>query len=275
MATPICLPLPSITVPDNSYVRRPHPSLNLPFTSEISSLHDSSSRSLLSAPDFNNDISQIINGNIGEVCISNISRSPAWLKASYFSSGITLSAIPYLRTPELLLRFPVFRLEWFRDHYLLPPSDGEYQASNDATFTVNPVNDAPEVSDIPDQTIDEGQTFETINLNEYVTDIDEDTITWTASGNVELTIDITDGIATITIPSIDWNGSETITFTANDGEYEASDEATFTVNPVNDAPEVSDIPGQTIDEGQTFTSIDLNEYVTDIDEDYHHLDRFG
>ena len=112
------------------------------------------------------------------------------------------------------------------------------------------MNDAPEVSDIPGQTIDEGQTFTSIDLNEYVTDIDEDDITWTASGNVELTVEIVNGIATITIPSINWNGSETITFTASDGEYEAADEATFTVNPVNDAPEVSDIPGQTIDEGQ-------------------------
>ncbi|MCK4902699.1 MAG: cadherin-like domain-containing protein, partial [Thermoplasmatales archaeon] len=33
------------------------------------------------------------------------------------------------------------------------------------TITVNPVNDAPLVSDIPDQTIDEGDTFTTINLD--------------------------------------------------------------------------------------------------------------
>ena len=98
-------------------------------------------------------------------------------------------------------------------------NDGEYEASDEATFTVNPVNDAPEVSDIPGQTIDEGQTFTSIDLNEYVTDIDEDDITWTASGNIELAVEIVNGIATITIPSINWNGSETITFTASDGEY--------------------------------------------------------
>ena len=129
------------------------------------------------------------------------------------------------------------------------------------------MNNAPEVSDIPGQTIDEGQTFTSIDLNEYVTDIDEDYITWTASGNVDLDVEIVNGIATITTPSFFWNGSETITFTANDGEYHSLDSAVFTVNPVNDAPILSDIPGQTVTEGQTFTAIDLNNYVIDLDND--------
>jgi len=47
-------------------------------------------------------------------------------------------------------------------------------------------------------------------------------------------------VATITIPSVNWNGSETITFTATDDDatspLSASNAATFTVTPVNDAP---------------------------------------
>ena len=111
--------------------------------------------------------------------------------------------------------------------------------------------------------------FTDINLNNYVDDIDnEDTeIVWAANGNTDLTVSIVEGIATITIPSVDLNGSEKITFIANDGVYEYSNSATFSVNAVNDAPAVSDIPGQTIDEGATFATIDLNGYVEDIDND--------
>ncbi len=146
---------------------------------------------------------------------------------------------------------------------------GGLSDSDSAVFTVTNVNDAPVVSDIPDQTIDEGQSFTTINLNDYVNDIDNDDseITWTYSGNHDLSVSIDDNnVATITPPNEDWNGSETITFTATDpGGLSDSDAATFTVNPVNDAPVVSDIPDQTIDEGQSFVSIHLDDYVTDVD----------
>jgi VCBS repeat-containing protein len=142
--------------------------------------------------------------------------------------------------------------------------------SDPATFTVLEVNEAPVVSDIPDQTIDEGQSFVTINLDDYVADPDNpDTdITWTASGNSQLSVDITDRVATIGIPNPDWNGSENITFTATDPSLDSdSDPATFTVNAVNDAPVVSDIPGQTINEGESFVTVSLDDYVTDVDND--------
>ena len=84
------------------------------------------------------------------------------------------------------------------------------------TVNLNPVNEAPVVSDIPDQTIAEGATFTTISLDGYVADVDnaDSEITWTSAGNTALTVSIVNRVATITIPSADWNGSETITFTA-------------------------------------------------------------
>ena len=146
---------------------------------------------------------------------------------------------------------------------------GLLNASDLAVFTVTAVNNAPVVSDIPDQTIAEGGTFTTINLDDYVSDIDDpdDALTWTYSGNSELTVSIdVDRIATITIPDINWNGSEVITFTASDPSLLSnSDAATFTATPINDAPVVSDIPDQTVAEGVSFTSINLDNYVTDVD----------
>jgi len=146
---------------------------------------------------------------------------------------------------------------------------GGLSGSDAASFTVTNVNDAPVLSDIPDQTIDEGSTFATISLDDYVTDIDnvKEDLTWTYSGNSELSVSIdANRVATVSIPDTNWFGTETITFTVTDpGGLFDSDRATFTVNAVNDAPVVSDIPDQTIDEGQSFVSIDLDAYASDVD----------
>ncbi|NIQ88409.1 MAG: hypothetical protein GWN93_04765, partial [Deltaproteobacteria bacterium] len=161
--------------------------------------------------------------------------------------------------------------DWFGSETItFRATDDSAAFSEDAAaFTVNNLNDAPVVTDIPDQTIDEGLTFTTISLDDYVSDIDnlDSEMTWSYSGNTELTVSIDiNRVATIGIPSADWFGSETITFTATDpGSLSDSDPATFTVNNINDAPVVSDIPDQTIDEGQTFTTFDLDNYVTDAD----------
>ena len=113
--------------------------------------------------------------------------------------------------------------------------------SDPATFTVTAENDAPVVTDIPDQTIAEGASFTTITLDNFVSDLDntDAEMTWTYSGNTSLTVGIVDRVATITIPNADWNGAETITFRATDpGMLFDEDAATFTVTADNDAPEV-------------------------------------
>ena len=47
-------------------------------------------------------------------------------------------------------------------------SDEDFSDSEQFELTVTPVNDAPVVTDIPDETIVEGGTFATISLNEFV-----------------------------------------------------------------------------------------------------------
>jgi len=144
------------------------------------------------------------------------------------------------------------------------------QGSDQATFRVTSVNDPPIVTDIPYQTIAEGESFATINLDDFVSDVEDADadITWTWSGNTDLTISI-DGnrIATIGIPDENWNGNETIIFTATDLEGANDvDTATFIVNPVNDPPIVSDIPAQNIAEGEIFASIILDDFVIDTED---------
>ena len=146
--------------------------------------------------------------------------------------------------------------------------DGESD-SDQATFTVTPVNDAPVVDDIPDQEVAEGTAFATINLDDYVADVDDadNTITWTVTGQSNLSVDITGRVATITANDENWNGNETITFQAEDPDGETdSDQATFTVTPVNDPPVADTIPNQVVNEGGTYSPIDLDNYVSDVDD---------
>jgi predicted NAD/FAD-dependent oxidoreductase len=124
------------------------------------------------------------------------------------------------------------------------------------------------MSQLPDQTIAEGAAFTDIQLDNYVSDPDNtDTeITWTATGQSDLTITIENRIASITLPDENWNGTETITFKASDPEgLTAIDSVMLTVTAVNDAPIVSDITNQTIAEGSSFATISLDNFVSDID----------
>lgn len=102
-----------------------------------------------------------------------------------------------------------------------------------AKLTIDqPTNSAPEVGQIPGQTITAGASFTTFDLDNYVTDADQgDTITWSYSGNTNLTVAIdTNKVVTITYPQ-NWTGENNITFRATDSAN-AFDEASalFKVN---------------------------------------------
>jgi hypothetical protein len=133
-------------------------------------------------------------------------------------------------------------------------------------------NTAPEVTDIPNQTIAEGGTFATINLDNYVVDAEsaDNLISWTAisasPNGFSVNINATTRVATISFPGGEFSGSALFTFTATDpGGLSASDTARFTVTPVNDPPVVAGIPDQILSYGATFATINLDSYVTDPD----------
>lgn len=90
--------------------------------------------------------------------------------------------------------------------------------STTTTFTIIALNDPPVVTKIPNQIITPGNAFQPINLDDYVSDADnnDDEMTWTAFGSVELQVQIINRVATIVAPSLDWMGSETIIFYAKD-----------------------------------------------------------
>ncbi|MBW2984854.1 cadherin-like domain-containing protein, partial [Candidatus Woesearchaeota archaeon] len=83
-------------------------------------------------------------------------------------------------------------------------------------ITITPVNDAPVVGDIINVSFDEDGSNSSIDLDNYVTDVDLDLINWTYAGNSNVLV-IIDENNTVTFSAVaDWNGIETITFTAAD-----------------------------------------------------------
>jgi VCBS repeat-containing protein len=138
-------------------------------------------------------------------------------------------------------------------------SDGELTATRQFTLTVNSVNDLPTVTTIPNQSIDEDESTTALSL----TVGDEETgpgsiIVSGTSGNPTLVPDsnITLGGSgpnrTVTVtPAPDQFGTAQITVIVSDGVDSVTSAFTLTVNSINDAPTLTGIANQTIDEDAT------------------------
>ncbi|TOD50798.1 RTX toxin, partial [Vibrio parahaemolyticus] len=114
-------------------------------------------------------------------------------------------------------------------------SDGVNPTANGSdSLIVNRVNDAPTIDNvILDQVLAEDFASYTIDLNDAFKDSDS-ALNFSVFGNSNVLVSIENGIATIS-PTADWNGSETLTFTATDPSGESiSQTVNFTVAPVAD-----------------------------------------
>ncbi|MCP4544770.1 MAG: hypothetical protein GY832_47330 [Chloroflexi bacterium] len=104
--------------------------------------------------------------------------------------------------------------------------------AGEITFIVIDENDPPLVSDIDDQVIFADENFVEIVLDEYVDDSDnaDQEITWSYSENVDLGVQITDRVVTVSLPDESWRGPETVRLQACDpqGQCDAA-EAVFLV----------------------------------------------
>ncbi len=159
----------------------------------------------------------------------------------------------------------------------LTVSDGTNSATTNFLLTVNPVNDAPALTGVGDQTIDED--IATPLLNFLVGDIETEAaslLVTRGSSNPALVpasnivLGGSDSNRTVVVtPAPDVSGTATITLTVSDGTNTASTNFVVTVLPSNDAPTVSGIADQTIDEnGATgllnFTVGDVETLAADL-----------
>ncbi|MGQ9609221.1 MAG: Ig-like domain-containing protein [bacterium] len=142
-----------------------------------------------------------------------------------------------------------------------------------STDTLNVIvtaeNDAPSISEMPDIEFPEDTSDSSLMLDEYVTDVDNtpDEMTWTFTGNTHIHIEINPISRIVTFTADEnWFGSEEITFTVTDPDnLSDSDTIIVTVTPVNDPPIVEGIPDVTFPEDGSDNSIDLDDYIVDVD----------
>lgn len=142
-------------------------------------------------------------------------------------------------------------------------------------IVVTNANDGPMVNTIPNQSKNEGTPFDSIDLDDFVSDPDNEdaTLVWSSSGEVNLAVTINSSthVATITPDDINWNGTEEIIFTVRDpGALTDADTVRFEVIAVDDPPVVNNpIPDivenedppvpRVINLGTTFTDVDNDD----------------
>lgn len=145
-----------------------------------------------------------------------------------------------------------------------------YKDSTTAEFRV--LQDrAPLLAGIPDQTITGGQNFNDIDLDDYLSELDGDTVEFSVSGNNMLNVTILPGnVARVSYADTAYNGTEYIRFRAADRTMNglfSIDTVMYKVLPRDNAPLVGNIPNQSIGLGGTFNSFDLDSYLTEVDGD--------
>lgn len=139
-------------------------------------------------------------------------------------------------------------------------------ASPNRTFSVSVAgNVAPQFSGtIPNQTFNEDATLSNaFDLDTYFSD--STALTYTASGNSQITVTIaTDGQVSFS-STANWSGSELVRFTASDGSLtNTSNYINASVTAVNDAPYYTTIPTQNMTKN-TNKTITLSTYFGDVE----------
>ena len=148
--------------------------------------------------------------------------------------------------------------------------------TNSWTLTVTNLNRPPafNVTILNKTWQEDTNLINNLTLDDYFYDLDHnecngtnnDTLTYSATGNNSVRVFINSTSHQVSFyPSSNWNGIENINFTLNDG-YATVNSNTITLNitPVEDPPNITAIPNQTLYVGTAF-SLQLN--ATDIDND--------
>ena len=142
-------------------------------------------------------------------------------------------------------------------------TDGELISNESFTLTINEGNNRPQITTISDQVLNEG---ESLNLQVLAIDSDfpKQNLTYSldqSSENLGITINQT-GLITWTTNEVHGGQNVTVTISVTDGELISNESFTLTINEVNNRPQITAIPNQVLNEGES-----LNLQVLAIDSD--------
>lgn len=149
------------------------------------------------------------------------------------------------------------------DSFTYKVNDGELDSNiSTVSFTVNPVNDAPTTNDVS-ATIDENRTANRlVGITLDGSDIEGDALTYSVVSDASNGTTSISGATLTYTANQDWNGTETITYKANDGSLDSNiSTITIIVNAVNDAPVIQDQGASTNEDTAVTTTLS----VVDVD----------
>ncbi len=142
-------------------------------------------------------------------------------------------------------------------------SDGVLTTTDTFLLTVTAVNDPPTVSDIANRTIHEDANTGAVAFT--IGDVDTALATLTVSGsssdvtlvpNASIVFGGIGAARTVTVtPAPNQNGSATITVSVSDGSTLGTDTFLLTVTGVNDAPTISGVPNQSINDNTSTAAL--------------------
>jgi large repetitive protein len=167
--------------------------------------------------------------------------------------------------------------DWFGSEemlfYVFDDMSGRSTASDNVEIIVTSVNDAPSIV-LPAEFVrseDDFTPYISINLDQYIDDIDSPFYSLEVSGEEHLDINVTEGTFTMIITLLEqWAGTDTITFTVTDDSLATSyDTANITITPGEDNhPPTIVLPDSFgLFEDQQNAVFDFTGYVNDIDGD--------
>ena len=129
------------------------------------------------------------------------------------------------------------------DTFIYKATDGNAD-SNGATVTITiaSVNDAPVTSNQTASTNEDTA----VDITLTATDVENDNLTFTIVSDVSNGTTSLSGTTVTYTPTANFNGTDTFTFKANDGELDSNiSTVSVTINPVNDAPTTSAVSAST------------------------------
>ena len=146
------------------------------------------------------------------------------------------------------------------DSFTYTANDGTTDSAEATiTVTVSAVNDIPTVADVAVSTTEDTAVEITLTGS----DIDEDSLTFSIGEATNGTVSLDGAVATYT-PNANFNGTDSFTYTANDGTTDSAEATiTVTVSAVNDIPTVADVAVSTTED----TAVEITLTGSDIDED--------
>ena len=153
---------------------------------------------------------------------------------------------------------PALNFNGLIENIVITISDGINSDFTSFDVLVNPVNDAPELTFIGDEIIDEDTS---LSLTLSATDIDEDDLVYDAGVNGNADVSVVENQLTVD-PYDDFNGDIQVTVFVSDGDLSDSQTFTLSVTPTNDAPVIDSILDQEMNED---TTIEVALFGSDID----------